>query len=146
MTTSSYKDAIHNRDGWCQITAFRTETEAAHIIPSDIDGSSVIDDHANLVVLRADIHKAFDDRNFILYPKDNASYYVHMIKPSPNLGVWYHNAKSHPIELCRPQFLFARFSWTLFPLISEFLIYHVDKTVIEVTSNDIGIQQRNVVC
>ena len=93
---------------------------------------SLLDDHANLILMRSDIHKAFDDGKFILYPKDATGFSLHVMEPSPDLGILYHNARTHPIVNCRPEFLYARFAWALFRFLSGFLVMPVDRVVIVV--------------
>ncbi|KAK9477160.1 hypothetical protein V1514DRAFT_321365 [Lipomyces japonicus] len=138
MTISSNLNAIHIRDHTCRVTAYTTRTEVAYIIPwQQLEWfnknsmrtwcenpaqhlNSIIDDHGNLMLLRSDVYKAFDDKEFVFYPKDDAGVCIHMMMPSPDIGVLYHNAKSHPIALSRSEFLFVQFAWTLFSLILAF--------------------------
>ena len=75
---------------------------------------SLLNDDANLILIRSDIYKAFDDRKFILYPKDATSFFLHIIEPSLDLGILYHNARTYPMVNCRLEFLYARFAWSLF--------------------------------
>jgi hypothetical protein len=96
---------------------------------------SLLDDHANLILMRSDIHKAFDDGKFILYPKDATGFSLHIMEPSLDLGVLYHNDRTHPIVNCRPEFLYARFAWALFRFLSGFLAMPADRAVITVKSS-----------
>ena len=102
---------------------------------------SLLDDHANLILMRSDLHKAFDDGKFILYPKDTTGFCLHIMEPSLDLGILYHNARTHPIVNCRPEFLYARFAWSLFRFLSGFLAMPVDRAVITVVS---GSEQTRV--
>jgi hypothetical protein len=118
---STFSAAILARDLFCRISAHYTGTEVAHICPREesdwffangmsrwnndtsLGEQSVIDDHANLILMRSDIHKAFDDGKFILYPKDVTGFSLHIMEPSLDLGILYHNARTHPIVNCRPE-------------------------------------------
>ncbi|KAK9480328.1 hypothetical protein V1514DRAFT_194182 [Lipomyces japonicus] len=142
--------SIHTRDVYCRITGHNTATDVAHIIPRaekdwfenngmrywnwepSLLEKSLLDDQTNLMLLRSDVHQAFDDKYFVLYPKDSAGFYVHMLHYTTDLGVLYHNSKTHPLLNCQPEFLYARFAWSLFPLITGFLGTSVEKEVISV--------------
>lgn len=131
--------AVRNRDISCRISSHRTGTNTAHICPSHeqawfllnamqrwntdttLDASHLIHDMSNYILLRADLHQAFDDRTLIFFPKGDNSYVVHMLQPTPDIGKLYHNMCLQPIEECSPQMLYARFAWAIFPLLSSFL-------------------------
>jgi len=98
-------------------------------------GQSLLDDHANLLLMRSDIHKAFDEGIFVLYPKDATGFSLHIMEPSPDLAILYHNARTYPIVYCRPEFLYARFARSLFRFISGFLAMPVDRAVITIKSD-----------
>ncbi|KAK9480329.1 hypothetical protein V1514DRAFT_326091 [Lipomyces japonicus] len=128
-------------------------TDVAHIIPRaekewfEINGmrhwnweknlceTSLLESQANLMLLRADVHQAFDDKYLVLYPKDASGFYVHMLEYMSDLGVLYHNSKTHSLLNCQPEFLYARFAWSLFPLITGFLGTSVEKEVISVAED-----------
>ncbi|KAK9477693.1 hypothetical protein V1514DRAFT_320820 [Lipomyces japonicus] len=93
-------DAVRTRDEVCRITAHYTGTQIAHIIPRAESGwflrnemfcwndnyrrqdESLLEDQGNLMLLRSDVHAAFDNQIFVFYPKDSAGFYVHMMEPS----------------------------------------------------------------
>ncbi|KAH6668239.1 hypothetical protein B0J14DRAFT_442569, partial [Halenospora varia] len=156
---STFSAAILARDLFCRVSAHYTGTEVAHICPREesewffangmsrwnndtsLGEQSLLDDHANLILMRSDIHKAFDDGKFILYPKDATGFSLHIMEPSLDLGILYHNARTHPIVNCRPEFLYARFAWSLFRFLSGFLAMPADRAVITVKS---GSEQTRV--
>lgn len=63
------------------------------------------------------------------------------MEPSLDLGILYHNARTHPILNCRPEFLYARFAWSLFRFLSGFLAMPADRAVVTVNS---GSEQSRV--
>ncbi len=157
---STFSSAVLARDICCRISGHYTGAEVAHICPrneadwffanglsrwnndTSLGEQSLLDDHANLMLLRSDLHKAFDDGKFVLYPKDNTGFFVHMMEPSPDLGILYHNARTHSIVNCRAEFIYARFAWSLFRFLSGFLAMPVDRAVITVQN---GPEQSRVV-
>ena len=84
------------------------------------DPDHLLRDHRNAILLRSDIHTTFDRRGFVFFPKLEDTLAVHMLQATPDYGPAYHNGK---VEAggCAKEFLFARFAWALFPLLSGFL-------------------------
>jgi hypothetical protein len=78
-------------------------------------------DLGNVILLRSDIHTVFDERKFVLFPKSDKGFVVHMLEPTPDLAQLYHNVEVHPLMQCSPQFIFARFAWAIFPSLSTFI-------------------------
>lgn len=151
---SAFSAAILARDATCRISAHSTGTEVAHICPrqdfpwfaannmarwnndASLAGLAMLDDHSNLLLMRSDIHKAFDDGDFVLYPKSASGFSLHMIQPSQDLGFLYHNALCHDISKCQPEFLYARFARTLFPFLSTFLAMPIKRNVVVADAQD----------
>ncbi|KAH7317341.1 hypothetical protein BKA65DRAFT_361708, partial [Rhexocercosporidium sp. MPI-PUGE-AT-0058] len=122
----------------CQITAFQTGTEVAHLVPehekpwflsnsmeqynidTTLDSDNLLRDLSNALLLRSDIHTAFDDRKLVVFPKQAADFVVHMLEPTPDIGQIYHNTLLRKPR-CSIEFLFARFAWAIFPSLSGFL-------------------------
>lgn len=77
---------------------------------------------SNLLLLRADLHKALDDRNFVFFPKADDGFVVHFLKMTMDLEQIHHNSYLHPIPACSPCLLYARFAWAMFPCLSDFLV------------------------
>lgn len=138
---STYSSLTRARDITCRISNHATGVQVAHICPEherdwfmsnsmpqynsniSLDPQNLLNDMSNLILLRSDLHTAFDDRKFVIYPKDGNvdSFVVHMLEPTSDIGSLYHNSRTHPIHACRIQFLYARFAWSIFPAISGFL-------------------------
>lgn len=135
---SNSTSAIRQRDVTCRITAFESGTEVAHLIPeherqwflsnsmtewnSDLtlDPDNLLRDLGNAVLLRSDMHTAFDQRKFVFFPKDPEGFVLHMLEPTSDIGQLYHNTRLN-IPQCSLEFLFARFAWSIFPSLSGFL-------------------------
>lgn len=136
------------RDKSCRVSGRRGADyyESAHLVPrSDADwfqingmgeynlsqtllGEWMVDDVRNAIALRRDIHAAFDDRKFVIVPKQS-KWVVHFLGQTNSLGDDFHNTH---IELkgISPQFLYARFAWTIFPLLSSFLNAHIPRELL----------------
>jgi hypothetical protein len=103
--------ALLLRDLSCRITGCKEETQAAYICPQSesewycqngmlrYSGSSIagIDDSSNALLLRADIHIAFDKPKFVFVPKPSSNqqcpeqFVIHLIENSTELEFLYHN-------------------------------------------------------
>jgi hypothetical protein len=87
-------------------------------------GTADVDGHDNRLLLRADMHAAFDMPKFVFFPKpgnaEARQFAVHFVQPSIELGPLYHNRGLHTLAV-RPELLFARFAWTIFPSLVVFL-------------------------
>ncbi|KAK5657416.1 hypothetical protein OQA88_2988 [Cercophora sp. LCS_1] len=107
--------------------------------PTQLFSSDPIDGPANLLTLRADLHRVFDERHFCLVPKvgetsggdgketdtgrDGAAaeqkppqlvLHVFNSTPSGQLPTLWHNRAVHPIPATvAVECLFARFAWTI---------------------------------
>lgn len=88
-------------------------------------GTANIDAPYNAILLRADLHVAFDIPKFAFFPKpghgEARQFAVHFVQQSVELGPLYHNRGLHSI-LASSELLFARFAWTIFPSLAEFLL------------------------
>ena len=141
LATSNFTFAVQTRDASCRITGCRDETQAAHICPLNeaewwyanamtrynVGCSSITPDNiSNALLLRADLHLAFDKPKFVLVPKpspdpEHPQIVVHLLEASPELEYLYHNRRLQSV--CSSiQMLFARFAWTVFPLLKGFLV------------------------
>ncbi|KAL8725169.1 MAG: hypothetical protein Q9166_007523 [cf. Caloplaca sp. 2 TL-2023] len=143
--------ALAIRDGGqCRVSGRKEKCTKAHIIPVDEDdwyhlnqmskyvhnpqrrSRSAITDLSNLILLRADLHRSFDDdKKFVFVPKKpqpNLSNMVtHLLSPSDEFGLLYHNTAAYSLDLVPRQYLFARFAWAIFPLIEPFLLSNVKR-------------------
>lgn len=135
---SNLTAAIHNRDLTCRVTAFESGTQVAHLIPNHerqwflsnsmdiwnidrtLDTDNLLRDASNAVLLRSDIHSAFDQRQFVFFPKDTEGFALHMLEPTSDIGQLYHNTRVR-IHQCSLEFLYTRFAWSIFPSLAGFL-------------------------
>ena len=117
------------------MTQFTDQLEVAHICPAKeskwfqensmvryIDNSSgrhEIDDVSNLVLLRSDVHGAFDQRKFVFAPK-YGQLCTHVLGASDQYRRLFHNTTLHPTAL-GAELLFVRFAWSIIPLVGSFL-------------------------
>ena len=156
---SALSALVKERDITCRISSHKTGVEVAHLCPRNeidwftrnhmyrwnsvqgLDGDSLTNDPSNLLLLRADLHKSFDQRHFIFFPKCANSYVIHMLAQTLDIGQLYHNVRLASIPKCNLRFLYTRFAWAILPLLSGFLsapgtrrvvrIDNAGKTVIE---------------
>jgi hypothetical protein len=76
------------------------------------------------LLLRADLHIAFDKPDFVFVPKpaeDSREFVIHVIEPLQELESLYHNRELQSIQVSL-EMLFTRFAWTIFPLLADFLV------------------------
>lgn len=115
-----------------QVSGTRDGLEVSHLIPktegawfSDnemgIYNSSpllpdrfLVSDIRNCWLLRANIHRVFDDRTFVLVPKAG-TIVNHFLVQTSVLGKIFHNRQPSQLSVA-PEFLFARLAWTVIPL------------------------------
>lgn len=125
-------------EGLCRMSFHSEACEKAHLCPvSENDwfhaqnmqnyiedsrktGDMAVYDVNNMIPLRADLHKSFDDRKFVFVPKDR-ELVVHMLWPSSELSQLYQNSRLHPMDSVPREYLFTRFAWALFPMLEGFL-------------------------
>jgi HNH endonuclease len=123
--------AVTTRDTKCCISAFRDGIERAHLCPKSekdwfninnmqsynstmgLSGKAWIDDRANSISLRSDIHGIFDAGVFAIVRKNN-NWVVHFLNFTNELGSMYHNRAVDIHEGVSPHFLLARFAWAIF--------------------------------
>ena len=115
-------------------------------------GAQSMDDVSNAMLLRADLHKSFDAQKFVFVPKasrpvhglsttDNTPehiFVIHLLSPSQELGILYHNVSLQAIPDVGREFLFARFAWTLFPFLQSFLRRGVARYILGATIHTSG--------
>ncbi len=140
----------------CAITNENFAIDGAHLIPQKerdwYDNNEMsrygsdpsdINNEANILRLRKDIHHCFDNRWFVIVPKivkvENEStdpsiqYVTHVISPS-TAGFWprYHNTLIEPIDSLSRPYLFARFAWAILLKVKLFVIKACPRYVIRV--------------
>ena len=133
----SSTDAVNIRDITCRVTNNIIECDVAHLCPkSEINWfrsndmeqyvsqqsrtGDAIDDPANALLLRSDIHRSFDELQFVFVPKADGVLVTHVLASVHELRNLYHNATLHQVG-ASPQFLLARFAWAIFPYVTAFL-------------------------
>lgn len=80
-----------------------------------------IDDTTNGFALRSDLNgPGFDAGRLVVAPKEG-KLVLHFLFDVSELGYLYHNRELHPIPTIPREFLFARFAWSIFPLLGRFL-------------------------
>ncbi|THV63719.1 hypothetical protein D6D28_10445 [Aureobasidium pullulans] len=138
----SLTDTLLARDISCRLTATIEGTEHAHLIPrTEVDWFrqstmfqygvaprpeiEPIDVPRNALLFRSDIHTVFDQRRFtmtlkpLLPASDSAATHglaVHHFSPglSEQFAKLYHGVALQPLHVVAPEYLFARFAWTVF--------------------------------
>ena len=59
-----------------------------------LDPDNLLRDLSNAVLLRSDIHTAFDQRKFVFFPKDPEGFVLYMLEPTSDIGQLYHNTRN----------------------------------------------------
>ncbi|KAH6670145.1 hypothetical protein B0J14DRAFT_657233 [Halenospora varia] len=155
-TPSSLSAAVFSRDQSCRMSAFAEGTQAAHLCPRSEEAwfqrnemsrynlnpllvaTGPIDDTANALLLRQDLHTHFDTHKFVFVPKkrtgeEGIPFVTHLLIASRELGALHHNMRLKPIPDVDIAFLFARFAWTIFTLVAGFLKVGVERRLIGTT-------------
>ncbi len=153
---SSLSAAVYSRDQSCRMSGFAEGTQAAHLCPRSEEAwfqrnemsrynlnpllvaSGPLEDTANALLLRQDLHTHFDAHKFVFVPKkrtgeDQIPIVTHLLIASRELGTLHHNVRLKAIPDVDISFLFARFAWTIFTLLAGFLKVGVDRTLIGTT-------------
>ncbi|KAK4133998.1 hypothetical protein BT67DRAFT_442514 [Trichocladium antarcticum] len=128
-------EPVQSRDaGRCALSNYADGLEGAHLVElknaqwwnaNELDDYAAsatfsgerINSDANIMFLRADLHRTFDERHYTLVPKRNPDGAVRLVvhvftsTPSGQLRQLWHNRGVHasPIR----ELLFARFAWTI---------------------------------
>ncbi|KAL8956176.1 MAG: hypothetical protein Q9193_006224, partial [Seirophora villosa] len=152
-------DAVLLRDRTCRMTAYGEGCDNSHLCPWTerqwyqenamghygeliSGGRQVIDDPSNVMLLRADLHRAWDNMRFVHTPKRSVTgsveFVTHVLVHSNELGELYHNTRLHPLGVAR-ECLFARFAWTIFPLLSGFLQQGQARYLLRAGRGDAGL-------
>jgi hypothetical protein len=147
---------VVERDRTCRLTNQRLGCELAHVVPKSEEewflrngmgmqygslgrreASGKLDEPENVMLLRSDIHKAWDDRSFVFVPKQNSSstryrhedddapapdcsLVAHVMHQDEEMMALFHNVKSQALSV-RSEYLFARLAWSIFPAAQNFL-------------------------
>ena len=119
----------------CSITGFGGPVDAVHLVHREeclwwkwnnmnrygADPLSGIDDFANLLGLRADLHTIFDARMFTIVPR-NARLATYILADGA-ADYWpaYHNVPVQHVHIRSAAHLFARFAWAVLLKIKPFI-------------------------
>ena len=107
-----------------------------------LDQRYALDDPRNGITLRSDLHSEFDAKRIVIVPKRGylmdaeegptseplhgsdhllvIRYMVQCLDPQINLLDSYHNRCTLGLDGIRPEFLYARLAWAIFPLLAFF--------------------------
>jgi hypothetical protein len=133
LAPSNLTTALLMRDGSCRLSGCREQLQVAHVVPqSELDwwrandmsryntgSSATLDDTANALLLRADLHIAFDKPRVAFVPKpviDGSMRLVaHLLDHSPELEQFlpqprvtsYRSRRGHAIRALRMVYLHA---------------------------------------
>ncbi|THW72350.1 hypothetical protein D6D19_06589 [Aureobasidium pullulans] len=167
----SLTDALLARDISCRLTATVEGTEHAHLVPRT-EGDwfrqntmfqygvaprpeiEPIDVPRNALLLRSDIHTVFDQRRFAITLKplpvasESPVIYglaMHLFSPglSEQFVKLYHRVAIQPLHGVAPEYLFARFAWTVFAHSAQFLQQGVKRVLYIVRDGETSEQEVN---
>ncbi|KAL1615858.1 hypothetical protein SLS56_011643 [Neofusicoccum ribis] len=158
---SNLSTALALRDGSCRMSACEETCQVAHLVPRQEEAwfyanamgslyaaqtrhiDAAINDARNAMLLRADLHFAFDQMKFVFVPKPLppgepwCPFVVHLLDPlARELRRLYHNVPLQAPLGVAPEYLFARFAWAVFPLLEEFLRQPVDRKLLVASDPD----------
>jgi hypothetical protein len=66
-------------------------------------------DVAKCLLLCSNLHKSFDDRVWVFFPKGPDTFVAHFFQAVPDQAALYHNVAMHPLQ-CEPHPLYVRFA------------------------------------
>ncbi len=102
------------------------------------NSASTPDDLSNTILLRADLHIAFDNPKFVFVPKPSSlrspQLVTHLVEASGELEHLYHNRLLQPMR-SSIDLLFARFAWTILSFLESFLIGRERRRLLLVKDN-----------
>ncbi|KAF2158401.1 hypothetical protein M409DRAFT_61692 [Zasmidium cellare ATCC 36951] len=92
-------------------------------------GADRLSNSDNKLLLRSDLHSLWDNRAFLLAPKEMMSLFCMCWRIRWNcLRARYHNVRTYPLSVSR-ELLFARFAWALLPHVRNFVAARQSRTV-----------------
>lgn len=112
-------------------------------------GVADIDNGANILPLKQDIHHCFDDRWFVIVPKTikvetgsatpSTQYITHIIsRGAAELWPTYHNTLVQSLHYSSREYLFARFAWAILFRAKLFVIDGYPRHVIRIHKEEEG--------
>ncbi|KAL8741274.1 MAG: hypothetical protein Q9184_008405, partial [Pyrenodesmia sp. 2 TL-2023] len=149
-TPSNMTNRVRNRDGSCRLTGSTEENDVAHIIPVSesawFTGNEMadyahdtwtVDNSANLVLLRKDIHHAYDHFKWTIAPKSSKWCCIY-IDSAQELGALYHNVEVRSLHGVSAEYLLAGFASAIFYLLYPFLNNNASKRLV---GQSVGTQE-----
>ncbi|KAI4117558.1 MAG: hypothetical protein LQ345_002237 [Seirophora villosa] len=139
------------RDRTCRLSTYDLGCEKAHLVPkhevpwftknglkmlpddADINGLDTISSTANLMLMRADLHKILDDKKFVIVPK-RGRLVSHFLVPADKYVYMHHNSEVKPTGVA-VDFLFARLAWAIFPMLGKRFLKFGDCKLLAVSGN-----------
>ena len=137
-SVSSMSQAIRDRDVTCRLSGYEDGIERAHLCPrsaiewfnnqemdryninQSLSGASSVDDLANAVALREDVHTALDKGAFI-FTRKKKSWVPHFLIPTRNLGPSYHNSVVDMPPVVSEAFILTNVAKAIFSRLPNFL-------------------------
>ncbi|KAL8920985.1 MAG: hypothetical protein Q9172_004249 [Xanthocarpia lactea] len=123
------------RDLTCRLSTYDLGCEKAHMLPKDevawftANGLNMLPDDAdisdfdpisttaNLMLLRADLHKILDEKKFVIVPKQGRLV-SHFLVPANKYVYMHQNSEIQPTRVTI-DFFFARLAWAIFPMLGQ---------------------------
>jgi hypothetical protein len=94
----------------------------------DLTTKCLLDDKANSITLRSDIHRIFETGGFTIVRK-NGAWVIHFLKLTNDFGPMYHNRQVALDPSVSPHFILARFAWAIFPFTAGFIATNKERLV-----------------
>jgi hypothetical protein len=137
-TQSNFSAGVKMRDRTCRLSNHSSATETAHLCPEKEEAwylrndmqvwnlnqipnhINMTRDIANCLLLCSNLHKTFDDRIWVFFPKGSNTLVAHFLQAAPDQAALYHNVAARPVQ-CEPHFIYARFAWAIISLLRAYL-------------------------
>lgn len=157
-STSAARLQVHIRDEEaCRITGYEDHCEVAHVIPagesewfkkqdmhrflpeSDSQG---VHSSSNCMLLRRDLHTAYDDRSLTFFPK-RGKYVASCLLLTINIEAENHNRELRDVSAIPWPFHFSRLVWQVIPGVRRFLSKGIARRVVR-TDPETGDVKRDL--
>ncbi|OIW25614.1 hypothetical protein CONLIGDRAFT_647355 [Coniochaeta ligniaria NRRL 30616] len=144
----------------CAVTQCAYSLEKAHLVPQtekvwyrrnsmfthSCGQLGGIDNNANLLYLRIDTHRSFDNKDWVIVPKPTYSdpeftYAVHVLdcdKPAAQFYTNWHNCEVLNLQDNSKAYLFARFAWAVIQGVKPFLMAGIPRNIVRVEADKKG--------
>lgn len=142
----------------CAISKFSFAIDAAHLVPQEEAlwyerndmrryGDAVlcgIDNPTNIMPLKTDLHRCFDNRWFAIVPKvmqttnpHSPQYVTHILRTqAAELWPTYQNVIVQYLDMRARPYLFARFAWAILLQVKPFITGSLSRQVIRIKISD----------